>query len=325
MSAITGSDTYLGDQAHPLKSVSRATQLALSGYQILVGPGTYGGGITTASTGKAPQGLQVIADPSGAQTGDQGHAGPVIIDATGTAEGFQLNNSPGSLIDGFTIINAADAGIVLKSNSNNFIIQNCIIHDNPGDGIRVQDSASVLVFNNLVYSNGGNGIGIVGSKSGSPDVRVYSNTVYANSGHGITIGTTAVASPNGCVCDNIIQSAGAASSENIKVVTNPRSDLNFNSCGCNCNLVFPATYNPSYVQGSHDFNGDAKFVSPPGDLHLQPTSPAIDRADPATCALVGLSSSQASLLSQRTTTGTNAQPGLPDSGIPDLGFHFLTH
>jgi parallel beta-helix repeat protein len=154
VSATTGSDTNLGDQAHPLKSVSRATQLALSGYQIFVGPGTYGGGVTTVSKGTAQQGLHIIADPSGAQTGDQVHAGPVVIDATGLAEGFQLNNSPGSLIDGFTIINATDAGIVLKSSSDNFIIQNCIIHDNPGDGIRVQDSASVLVFNNLVYSNG---------------------------------------------------------------------------------------------------------------------------------------------------------------------------
>jgi parallel beta-helix repeat protein len=253
------------------------------------------------------------------------HARPVVIDAAGANAGFQFNNSPGSLIDGFTVINATDAGIVLKSNSDNFIIQNCIIHDNPGDGIRVQDSASILVFNNLSYSNGGDGIGIVGSKSGSPDAQVFSNTVYDNGGHGLTVGTTAKASDGACVCHNIVENNDATTpSENIKVITKPRSDLNFNHCGCNCNLVSPATYNPSAIQGSDDFNGDAKFVNPPGDLHLQASSPAIDPAASSACALENhLTNSQVSILSQRTTTGTNAQPGPADSGALDLGFHFL--
>jgi parallel beta-helix repeat protein len=325
VSFFSGSDTNLGDQTHPLKSVSRATQLALSGYQIFVGPGTYGGGVTTVSTGTAQQGLQIIADPSGAQTGDQGHAGPVVIDAQQQSVGFQLNKSPGSLIDGFTIINTTDAAIVLKSGSHDFTIQNCIVHDNTGDGIRVQDSASVVVFNNLVYRNGGDGIGIVGSTSGSPDAQVFSNTVYDNGGHGLTVGTTAKASAGACVCHNIVENNDATTpSENIKVITNPRSDLNYNHCGCNCNLVFPATYNPSAIQGSDDFNGDAKFVNPPGDLHLQASSPAIDPAASSACALENhLTTSQVSILNQRTTTGTNAHPGPAESGALDLGFHFL--
>ena len=146
---------------------------------IFVGRGTYAeGDITNARTGMAaPQGLSFVADVSGTKTGDG--AGAVTIDGTGTGAtaGFNLSNAQGSLIDGFTITGFSDAGIVIKSGSDDLTIQNCIVFNNPGDGIRVQDSASVLVFNNLVYDNGGTGIAIVGQISGSPDARVLSNTM----------------------------------------------------------------------------------------------------------------------------------------------------
>jgi len=327
VNAATGSDTNAGDQANPLASVSKAAQVALSAYQIIVAPGIYQGGITTNRQGKVPQGVQFIADTSGDKTGTT--AGPVTIDATGLGAGFNLSSSSAAagnikaMIDGFTITNASDAGIVIKSGSDDLVIQNCMIHDNPGDGIRVQDSARVLVFNNLVYDNGGDGIALVGPKSGSPSGRLYNNTIVRNDGHGITIGTTDHASPGAWVLNNIVQDNDATlPSENMKAFTSPSSQSKYNG---NCNLVFLATYNPSYLQGPDDVASAALFVNPPTDFHLLSSSPAIDRSDMNNCALAGLGPSQENILLGRTTTGTNSSPGVADKKPYDLGFHFLRH
>jgi parallel beta-helix repeat protein len=314
---VSGRDTNSGaDPANALGSISRAAQIALSGYTIYVGPGTYVDGVNANRVGTMPQGLMFIADVDGSHTGD--NAGPVIINATGSAvgAGFSLANTPGSLIDGFTIAGGADAGIVIKSGSTDFVIRNCIIANNPGDGIRVQDSSSVLVFNNIVYNNAGIGIGIVGQISGSPDAQVYSNTIVGNGNRGITIGNSTAASPNAMVHNNIVQNNGTGANpplENIKVFTSPRSDLGYDG---DYNLVFPATYLPSRaIDGSHDLNVDARFVNAAADnFHLQSSSPAIDMGGP----LAGLPNSESNILRARTTTGINL-----DSGLLDMGFHFL--
>lgn len=342
----SGQDGNTGaDPANALKTISRAAVLALDGYTIIVGPGIYHEGVTTTSVGAAPNGLQFIADPTGAQTNDA--KGAVIIDATGTSQnaGFKLFSSgcvtlPGGavrcgLIDGFEITGGADAGILIKSGSDQFAVQNCIVHDNPGDGIRIQDSPAVLIFNNLVYDNGlcnpgcnGTGIAIVGTISGSPNAQIYNNTIFGSKNHGLTIGTTAASSPGATVFNNIVQDNDASSAPiGLKVVTNHPSASNDSLKGFhgNCNLVFPATYDPTSLKNSHDLNTDALFVNPPTDFHLQstsPVSPAIDASVAQDCPLL-LPNSEALILKQRTTTGTNAHAGPPDGGSLDLGFHFL--
>lgn len=306
---VNGRDTNSGaDPNNALRTIGKAAQLARSGYRIIVGPGSYREGVTTASVGVAPQGLQFIANVAGDQTNDS--AGAVTLNGTGTGAtaGFNLFSSLGSLIDGFTITGFSDAGIVIKSGSDDFIIQNCILSDNPGDGIRVQESGSVLIFNNLVSGNGGVGIGIVGQISGSPNARVLSNTSVNNGTRGIVVGNTKAASAGALVHNNIVQ--GNAGDANIKVFTSPRSDLGFDG---DYNVVFPATYLPPNtigIRGTHDINIDAKFTA---DFHLQSTSPAIDSGGP-----LNLPNSETTILRSRTTTGS----GL-DRGTFDVGFHFL--
>jgi parallel beta-helix repeat protein len=303
----SGADTHSGaDKDNALRSIGKAASLARSGYTIIVGPGTYPGGVTnTAAVGVAPQELQFIADATGAMTGDPAGAVVVSAAASGAVDGFNLSNSPGSLIDGFTITGFPDAGIVLKSASNNFVVQNCIVTNNPGDGIRVQDSSNVLVFNNLVYGNGGVGVGIVGQISGSPSARVLSNTLANNGNRGLVVGNTKAASAGALVQNNIVQNNSGDA--NIKVLTSPRSDLNYSG---DYNLVSPATYLPKTISGTHDLNTDALFTA---DYHLQRSSPAIDAGAPLT-----VPTAQITILRTRTTDGINL-----DTGDLDLGFHFL--
>lgn len=305
--AQEGRDTNSGGSpATALRSIAKAASLARTGYRIIVGQGVYVGGVTTAAVGEAPQRLQFIADVDGSETGDP--PGAVVVSRSGTTDpaGFNLFNSADSVIDGFTITGFPDAGIVIKSGSDNFTIQNCIVFANPGDGIRVQDSASVLIFNNLIYGNGQTGIAIVGQLAGSPNARILSNTLTTNGNRGLTVGNTVRASPNAEVRNNIIQ--GNQGDANVKVFETPRSDLGYAG---DYNLVFPATYIPVSIRGANDINANALFTS---DFHVQPGSPTIDNGGP-----LNVPNSQASLLRQRTTISTNVL----DSGVLDMGFHFI--
>jgi parallel beta-helix repeat protein len=303
-------DNHGGDPANALRTITTAAKLAQSGYEIVVGPGTYVEGVTTASGGRAPQRLRFLADVSGSATGDA--AGPVIVDATGSAtgDGFKLSNSSGSGIDGFTITGGADAGIAIKSSTNDFTIRNCIIFNNPGAGIRVQDSEGITVFNNLIYGNGVQGLALVGSITGAPLARVFSNTMVSNGDRGITAGSTNAPSDHALIRNNILQDNGMRTTpalENIKVFVDsePGYDEDFD-------LIFPFSYLPTRLAGQHDVFDDATFVFSSGaDYHLRPGSPAID-------AGTGLPLDLETILRGRTTTGNGV-----DTGVLDAGFHFL--
>jgi len=292
------------------RSINRAIEVVQDNYTIRVSPGTYLGGITTDRLGRcAPQALALIGESTNS---------PVVINALNAEgrAGIRVSNGDNSLIEGFTIINSPGPGILINSGSDGVQIGNNIIRDNASDGIRVQDSADVLVFNNLIYANNGIGVALVGS-GGSPRGRVISNTIAFNARRGIEIGRSDGASPGARTRNNIVQSNGTAQAgiENIKVFDNsiPGYDGDFN-------LVFPPTYVRVTVAGPRDVQVDARFdaagaAADPAGFRLRSTSPAINNGGTD----FGLSSaSLVQLLIGRTTVASNAPDQLP----LDIGFHF---
>ncbi|MBI1816377.1 MAG: right-handed parallel beta-helix repeat-containing protein [Deltaproteobacteria bacterium] len=313
---VSGNDTNTGtDPTTALRTISKAALIARDGYTIIVGTGTYREGVTTDRTGNPAQALRFIADESGAQTGDG--PGPVVIDAAGSrvGAGFRISKSPGTLIDGFTITHGSDGGIVIKSGSHDLTIEHCTVFNNSGDGIRVQDSRSVLILNNLIYANGGLGLGIVGQGSGSHDVRIFNNTVVDNGTRGITIGNTQAGSPGAMLRNNIVQNNGGDS--NIRVYTPPPASVPRSEVGYDedFDLVFPPTFRPDNLpHGGHVLVTDAQFVNQGGgDYHVSGSSPTIDKGFD-----LNLPSGELDRLHERTTTRVDA-----DIGPLDLGYHFL--
>jgi parallel beta-helix repeat protein len=340
VSAQRGSDSNLGDHDHPLRTISDAARLALDHYTIYVGPGTYvePQGVTTNRTGVVPQGVAFIADPSGILTGDS-VARPVLLDVSaGAGAGFNLSSTAGctsptdlscGIIDGFEIKGAHDAGIVIKSGSNGFIIQNCVIHDGAGDGIRVQDSANVVVFNNLAYNTGGDGISIAGKVAGSRNATVVNNTVFGAQSYGFAIGTTDAASTGAFVHNNILQHNGLLPQidGNIKVTSTQtaRSEVGYSG---DFNLVFdPTTYiEPTGLQHPDDVNQEARFINAGADFHLLGSSPAIDAGGSLstvkTIIVIGLGAQRQSVqVSQILSTRTTGA-GVADTNARDLGYHY---
>ena len=316
---MNGNDSNSGaDPSDPLRTITRAAQLAQDGYTIIVLPGVYRESVSANRIGNVAQALTFRS---------QTPQDVVVVDASGTSgAGFNLSSTEGTVIDGFTITGATDAGVVIKSASNNATVQNCIVHDNPGDGIRIQDTANALVFNNLVYNNGARGVAIVGTGSGSKNANVINNTIYGHGDRGITIGTTQADSRGAFVRNNIVQSNAQLPNidANIRIYTPPPSTvpnsfLNYNG---NFDLVFaPSTYAPTEAQGANDIAADASFVrTATADFHLRANSPAIDAGDPLTnCGNRVIScATLRDILHMRTTSSSGAL----DTGNLDLGYHY---
>lgn len=292
------------------RSINRAIEIVQDNYTIRVSPGTYLGGVSTDRLGRcAPQALSLIGESTNE---------PVIINATNAEAraGIRVSNGDNSLIEGFTIINSPGPGILINSQSDGVQIGNNIIRGNAGDGIRIQDSADILVFNNLIYGNSGIGVALVGT-NGSPRGRVISNTIAFNTHRGIEIGRSDGASPGARTRNNIVQNNGTAQAgiENIKVFDNsiPGYDGDYN-------LVFPPTYVRVTVAGPRDIQMDARFdasgagASADG-YRLRSTSPAINNGGTD----FGLNSAtMVQLLIGRTTVASRAADQLP----LDIGFHF---
>src|SRR5262245_3728295 len=161
-----------------LRTIGKGALLAMPGDRVVVGPGVYPeGDIRLFAFGR----ISFIADVTGAEVGTA--PGPVVLDATGHASGFEINHNLAVTISGFVVYGAGN-GIYVKSESHQSRVINNIVTENSDNGIYVQDSTGVLVFNNLVYRNHRVGILITGDTIGSSRAAVINNTVYANEDRG---------------------------------------------------------------------------------------------------------------------------------------------
>ena len=74
---------------------------------------------------------------------DQGNSLPAI----------RVSRANNIVIDGFMILHGTGAGVQVRSGSMDVLIRNCQVLDTTGDGILVQDSSNITIFNTLVYSS----------------------------------------------------------------------------------------------------------------------------------------------------------------------------
>ena len=321
----SGSDSNHGlSPAAAFATITRAAEQAEgTGNVIVVGAGRYTEGmIKPEGGGVQDKPFVFFADLRGEFTGD---AGEVIVDAAGEKNGFWLTDRPWVIVNGFTVTNASEEGIFVKDLSDHCVIANCVVYSNGGRGIRVRDSADVVIFNNLVYANGDTGIEFEGEGSqerpleGSPRGVVINNTVYGNGVDGVRIEGTPP-SEDMMVLNNIIV-------KNRGTGINLKEDSKgaFRSFVGQWNLVSQNAgggYNTlGYARGILDLRDGPLLVQPAGsdgtlggsgheddDFRLAEESPAVD-ASPVKARKLGLSGASARIDGER------------DVGAVDLGFH----
>ena len=298
-----------------VRTLGYAATLARAGDRIVVAPGVYHeGNISPAVFGH----ISFIADRRGTRIGEP--PGDVVIEASGFSSGFELNHTVAATIDGFVIYGAVNA-IYVKSQSDQVVVSNNVVCGNSGNGIYVQDSKNVTVFNNLVYANEMTGILITGNVSGSSGARIINNTVYQNGNRGIFFGGTTIGSPGGLVINNI-----SAENATAGVQVNATSQDGYLSGG---NVVADRFASGTPMDPT-DVRADPVFVSNPAGADGQLGGPAFADDDfhlsqrragqPITSPAVDAGSDFARRLKlNRATTRTDSRP---DGGFVDAGYHY---
>ena len=179
----------------------------------------------------------------------------------------------------------------------------------PADGIRIDSSSDVLLFNNLVFS-ADRGIILTG---GANRAELANTTVALSDRAALSIRTSGGVSPAGTRVTNCIFQENGSGTAIDATGESGGWDGDFN-------LVFqPAledqtgAYNPPTLRGDHDRNTDALFVNiNVGDVHLESNSPAIDAGSGR------IDDALKTALEARTTTPDGAR----DRSPLDLGYHY---
>jgi|GEM_PF-2848180 len=312
---VGGNDSQDGlSPARALASITRAAALADAGDRIVVGPGTYQeGDLSPRTFGR----VTFYADTRGVETGDP--EGPVVLDATGKSAGFLINGKIAVRIEGFVVFGAVN-GIYIKSGSDHGVVSNNIVTGCSGNGVYVQDSKNVLVFNNLVYGNGRSGVLVTGNVTGSPNACLSNNTVYANGNRGIFISGTSVGSPGALVVNNITSGNAVAGYQ-----VNESSLPAFLSGG---NVIGDRVAHGTLLDPT-DRLGDPGFIDPAGpdnslgglgfaDDDFRLSHPSTGQSFLSIAVDAGVDSARSLGLSRATTR----KDGRPDRGWVDAGYHY---
>jgi parallel beta-helix repeat protein len=309
-----------------LRTIQAAADRVAPGSEIVVGPGTYTGTVRFRAPGGSQESpITLTANQSGDRTGDG--PGDVVIDVQAMGSGISIDAAPYVVIDGFRVTNASAPAVQVRSGAHGTEVHNCELFNNAEDGIRIQDSDDVVVFNNLIYCNLRRGVLVGGAVSGSNHNRLINNTIVQNGDRGVFVGNADVASKDTFLRNNIIQNNGVAE---LQVVTQEANSLEgFDN---DYNMIFDETSGTGQYIGASPGPNDALVpagfvefaVCQPFALHeidyrlaqfrggQSVESPGINAGDPSTDARFA-----APL--QLRTTATN---DVPDILPLDAGYHF---
>lgn len=326
------------------RTIKKAVDIAGPGTQIVVGPGAYSESVILSSNGTPDRPIFLRGDPSGRVTGDP--AGPVILALSGSGQGIFVDGGRYWVVDGFTV-SGAGVGIHVRRDARGTIVRHNEVLGSTSEGILVQDTSDVTIFDNLIYCNGQAGIRLTGASAGSPRANLINNTVVANGNRGIFIGTANTPSENAFLRNNLIQD-------------NCRGNLQVDSASATgfdggYNLVSPPTYtgvDAHPTDTAYDpitggtLDRPAKFVerafcesvcaTPDRDAGEIPPQPVIElhpndfrlaqtiagQNPPNSLGVDGGDPTLAVDLRARLNLRTTASNDEPDGGRVDIGAHF---
>jgi parallel beta-helix repeat protein len=198
----------------------------------------------------------------------------------------------------------------MRGGSDGAVVRHCVIANAAtADGIRVDSSSDVLLFNNLVFA-ADRGIVVTGS---AKRTQIINNSIALTDRAGISLRASGGAEPSDTqVINNVLQETGPSGGIDASGGTEGYAG--------DYNLVFQpeaedpaAVYNPPEVRGANDLNVDPLIVNiAAGDLHLEPDSPAVDS---------GSGRIDAALEEALLARSTNPD-GSRDRAPVDRGYHY---
>ncbi|HEY6170212.1 MAG TPA: right-handed parallel beta-helix repeat-containing protein, partial [Verrucomicrobiae bacterium] len=168
--APTGSDRNPGSQVAPWRTLNHGVTQLVAGDRLLVEPGVYPESlhdvIPAGTTVQGVNGQVILQPPAG---------GPVIQLAIPAAQSIRIE---GLMLDAG---HAGQAALIIGGGAGNITVARCEIVNSPVAGASIAGDLPVIE-NCVIHHNGGEGVRVGGNYS-----RVYLNTTYQNGGPGILL------------------------------------------------------------------------------------------------------------------------------------------
>jgi hypothetical protein len=188
----SGSDSRNGrSPANAFHTIGKAVSVAVAGDTIYVGAGTYYENPSTSRDGTSTNPIQLIADKTGAQTGDSGMVrirGSLTVTGDhyhikdfrfeGSADLVILRDNVGARLQGSEIV-GGENGLFLRNT--NCIIENCIVRDCDDDGVELEGTLQVEITQCAIQQCDGDGVDFQGTGL----VVARNTTIEYCSGNGI--------------------------------------------------------------------------------------------------------------------------------------------
>ncbi len=231
-------------------------------------------------------------------------------------EGISVYHAASLKIKNCSITNNKGQGIIVGDNSS-VSVTGCYIAQDGSDGICLTGTGNSLeAVNNLIVNNDGRGI-ICNSSGGTASL--VNNTIANNKGSdgiyyanlvSVEIKNNIITNNNGGGGGSGIRQDGSCST---RTITNNDSyghiSANYNNCGTDAGSNGNISADPLFV------------ISPLGSYYLSQTAADPSQTSDSPCVNTGSDTAANLGLSDMTTRTDN----IADSGIVDMGYHYLNH
>ena len=221
-----GNDTNAnGEESNPLKTITKALQIAKNGAVIRLAPGTY-----SAETGESFP--LILKGGVSIQGNTRSRGKDIVIQGGGEylsryygSKNIAIVAAGKTKLAGVTVTNTNRRGYGLWIESNQPVVEKNTFANSTQDGVAVMGTAAPQISNNYFYRNGANGITV----SGTSQPRIEQNT-FQETGFGVNIAQSASPQVIGNKISHnrsgiVVQAASSPVLRNNSIVSNKEDGL----------------------------------------------------------------------------------------------------
>ncbi len=182
----SGNDGAAGSQLFPLKTITRALQIATASNIIQLADGNYNAESGEKFPLAIPGGVSLVGNESNKGSNIVIEGSGEYLSRTFARQNIAVSMASGSELRGITVIGSGSRGTGVWVESTTPLVANCTFTKSKREGVFVTGDANPIIRDNVCTDNAANGITV--AKNAKADVR---NNACFKTGFGIAISDTA--------------------------------------------------------------------------------------------------------------------------------------
>lgn len=178
----TGSDSAVGSQSAPFKTIARAIARAASGTTIQLAPGTYSAASGEQFPLEIPSGVKVIGNEANKGSGTLIQGSGKFVSPTATAQNITILLATDAQLRGVTVTNLDSRGTGVWIESTSPSVTNCTFTLCKREGVFATGTANAAILDNIFVENSAAGVITAGTAKG-----VIRRNLFQKTGFGISL------------------------------------------------------------------------------------------------------------------------------------------